>query len=355
MHTTVAVDITTKEDSWGLRIWNIVQGLRTLQETGRTRELEVWGAIGGELVNGVIDELSYECPDPKLEEQIQNGSATAEAPPEYQTSITDYLLSAATKEYGQSITDVLKSGRSRSEQAKRIYITDVKTRASPTLPIGSSLRPTVLQLHLYHHMIENLAQGNFPLDQLASRYGLDCGLSFSDSFIAQVGNLNQDLFNDVPSLSPEFPSSQDSVDILTNNNNLSALWSFMLSQFRTTFLFPTTPLNTTPTPTPQSTSDLPCPAAQPTRLSPVLKSYLEENLQWWRGERDAKGVELSEAWKCRSCDFRDDCVWIHERDQAAVRESHERRQERQTMREVAGVEQKARTDDSKIGRSKSTI
>ena len=66
VHTTVQVSTTKREDSWGLRIWNIIQGLRTLRDTGRTREFEVWGTVGGELVNGVIDELSYTCPDPAV-------------------------------------------------------------------------------------------------------------------------------------------------------------------------------------------------------------------------------------------------------------------------------------------------
>lgn len=66
VHTTVSVEVATKEDALALRIWNIIQGLCTLREFGMTRELEVWGLVDGELVNGVIDQLSYECPDPSL-------------------------------------------------------------------------------------------------------------------------------------------------------------------------------------------------------------------------------------------------------------------------------------------------
>ena len=32
-------------------------------------------------------------------------------------------------------------------------------------------------------------------------------------------------------------------------------------------------------------------------------------MQWWRGDRPAQGVEIEEAFKCRSCDFADDCEW----------------------------------------------
>lgn len=389
VHRTVPVTITKKEDSWGLRLWNIIQGLRTLRDTGRTRELEIWGSVGGELVNGIIDELSYDCPDPKLEEETVNPSPKAASVehstlPEYQTSITDYLLAAGgRKEEGQSLASAMLRDNSppqrTSSKERRIYITDVKTRAHPTLPAGASIRPTILQLHLYFHMLENLAQGNFALIQLAERYQLDVNETFSDSFIAQIGGLNQELFEMASSqedgppdliTASQIASSQDSMDVLLKHNNLGSLWDFMMSQFRQTFLLPTI-IEESPTPTPQSTSDLDPPAALPTRLSPLLtaeylaptykhiagtakksigsksfnfnpdflRSYLENNLAWWRGDRPAKGVELQEAWKCRSCDFRDDCEWIHERDAAALAEAEERKR----MRQVAGVDGKNKT------------
>lgn len=90
VHTTVPVEITTKEDAMALRIWNIIQGLRSLREFGMTRELEIWGLVDGELVNGVIDQLSYECPDPELEATAAAHYADVEASrvalPEYQMS-----------------------------------------------------------------------------------------------------------------------------------------------------------------------------------------------------------------------------------------------------------------------------
>ena len=376
VHITVPIEVTKIEDSWGLRIWNIIQGLRTLRDTGRTRELEIWGTVGGEIVNGVIDELSYECPDPKLQETLDSRNGKKKVGPElpeYQKTITEFMTSAAKAENGQSISAALSSTKEAAKPAKKqekqIYITDVKTRNSPTLPTGSSTRPTILQLHLYHHMLENIAQGNFTLVQLAERYALNTNETFSDSFIAQVGNLNQNVFDAATSQGLEdVPSSQDSIDILLQHNNLSTLWDFMISQFRLSFLLPSTgPDGSIPTSTPQSVSDLPAPAAQPTRLSPVLtaeylasnyrhapgtskkflgkksfvfnadflKNYLEDSLAWWHGERDAKGVELQEAWKCRGCDFRDDCEWLHERDRDAL----EKVLQRKALRDAAGAKE----------------
>lgn len=397
VHVTVPVKITTKEDSWGLRVWNVIQGLRTLRDTGRTRELEIWGSVGGEFVNGVLDELSYDCPDPKLEEQSLKHMANQDSgplPPEYQASIRDYLVSSETRERGQSIEEALSGSQSDASQQQRsrktkvdkyIYITDVKTRGTPTMPAGSGIRPTIIQLHLYHYMLENLVQGNFALAQIAERYNLDIHETFSDEFIAQIGGLNQQVSERASPQNHELnqnedilPSTQDSMDILLQHNNLEKLWEFMMWQFRETFILPSTFGTATasganlssqaqdiPSSTPQSVSQLPTMPSFPTRLSPLLtaryvsanertsnnepeligsksiifnpnfiKSYLYDTLAFWRGERDPKGVEVRDAWKCRICEFRDDCAWIHEQDALAVREAQERRR----MREVAGLE-----------------
>jgi exonuclease V len=354
VHIIVPVDVVTKEDSWGLRLWNIIQGLKTLQQSGRTRELEVWGTVGGELVNGVIDEISYECPDPGLEQMTAIPKQTDL--PEGQVRITDFLASAKQKEGGQSMAAALGGSRQDKEEheEKRIYITDIKTRQSKSLPSPNAMKPAILQLHLYHHMLENIAQGNLALEKLSERYNFEVDQTFSDSFIAQVGGLNEELF--------EVPSSQDSMDILLAHNTVASLWKYMTDLFGEIFLLPP-PNDEPPTPTPQTLSDLRPERAQPTRLSPILtveylsasyqhkrgeatqkhslgsksfnfnaeylKGYLEDSLTWWHGEREAKGVELQEAWKCRMCDFRNDCQWIHDRDRAALQEALERKSLRQ--------------------------
>lgn len=416
IHVTVPVEITKKEDSWGLRIWNIIQGLQTLRETGMTRELEIWGSVGGEIVNGVIDELSYECPDPGLEEAGQNapGNKHVEPPiPEYQASIRDYLVTSEHRIQGQSLPEALTlstsfgqgTRKSAQDNEKKIYITDVKTRQTPTLPTGSAILPTLVQLHLYHHMLENLAQGTFSLSQLSERYNFDINETFSDGFIAQIGGLGGEMdlkqyarlseggFNTAELEETDLPtSSEDPMDILLQHNSLASLWEYMMGQLRLTFIYPNSSTSTLhdepsssatgssipedPTiPPPSSLSQLPQPPSHPTRLSPILTArYISTNyrhlggnnntssndggeadedppqprpsilgsksilfnpsfltsslyasLGFWRGEREPQGVEINDAWKCRVCEFRDECTWVKERDEAVLKEVRERR------------------------------
>ncbi|RAK87560.1 defects in morphology protein 1 [Aspergillus costaricaensis CBS 115574] len=399
IYTTVPVDITTKEDALALRIWNIIQGLRMLREFGITRELEVWGLVDGELVTGVIDQLSYDCPDPELEATAATYYADVEASrailPEYQMSLSDYLLSPTgggrllSEVYGQDDTPAKAEGSdmdmdmnmaSSSQETDnfphqpRIYLTDVKTRGSGSVPTvkSSSFRPTLLQLQLYYHMLNRLVlSDDVTIDLLASRYNLDPNRPFTDAFINEVGGLNDQFFDAMSSqeFDPDYiptpqdaiehpqrhlPSSQsqpeshssqssseDSTTILSTHNTLTTLWTLMKSHLRLTFL-PSPPTASPSIPSEFQPRSL---DPYPTILSPILtaryisskpsadlqsprvlgsrsflfdptsmSSYVADQMHWWRGERDPRGVEVMEAWKCRICDFKDDCEWRRERE-----------------------------------------
>ena len=402
IHTTVPVEITTKEDAFALRIWNIIQGLRTLREYGTTRELEVWGLVDGELVTGVIDQLSYECPDPDLEATASTYYAdiesSREAIPEYQMSLTDYLLSPSHG--GRRLSDIAWD---QSEQTPdelptqppevfnlaRIYMTDVKTRASKSLPTvkGSAFRPTLLQLQLYYHMLNRLTTtDDVTIHTLANRYDLDPNRPFTDAFIAEVGSLNDQFFDALSSqeLDPDyFPnseemhntarhsitspdthsslptSSQDSTSLLLENNNLSTLWSLMKDQLRLTFL--PAPDSPSVAPSIPSSSQPTLLQEYPTLLSPLLTarfissdptkdadsrflgsrsflfdptaltSHLADQMEWWRGERAPRGVDVMDAWKCRSCEFNEECTWRQEKEMAFARR---KRRSRSSMASV---------------------
>jgi exonuclease V len=40
-----------------------------------------------------------------------------------------------------------------------------------------------------------------------------------------------------------------------------------------------------------------------------LNDYVASEMQWWRGERPARGVEVAEASRCGICEFADNCSW----------------------------------------------
>ncbi|KAJ5614043.1 hypothetical protein N7528_007697 [Penicillium herquei] len=399
IYTTVPVEITTKEDAWALRIWNVIQGLRMLRQYGITRELEVWGLIDGELVNGVIDQLSYECPDSELESTAakfyEDAAASRAALPEYQMSLSDFLLSSSQggrrlSDLGQ--TDSMNLGGavdpapstqefpSVAYDLPRIYMTDVKTRGSRSIPTvkSTSFRPTSLQLQLYYHMLSRLlTSDDVTIDLLAERYVLDTEKPFTDAFIMEVGGLNDEFFDALSSQEfdlddPPTPedvrrisqgsgsgssspprASQDSTSILLTHGNLSKLWSYMKEQLRYTFI-PNIPETSSIAPSIPHHTQPELLQEYPTLLSPVLtarflspaptdnlesrllgsrsflfdpnnmNSYIDEQMEWWRGQRDPNGVGIAEAWKCRICEFRDECTWRQEHEWALARRNQRR-------------------------------
>ncbi|KAL1978212.1 hypothetical protein VTN31DRAFT_1071 [Thermomyces dupontii] len=385
VHTTVPVEITTKEDGWALRIWNVIQGLRTLREFGMTRELEIWGVVEGEIVTGVIDQLSYVCPDRELEasaaEYYANARLARGALPEYQMSLTDYLLSPAAG--GKRLRDLglqepergsglERYGYNPGWDIPRIYMTDVKTRGSRSIPSvsSSSFRPTHLQLHLYYHMLNRMVTSDdVTVELLAQRYGLDPERVFTDGFIAEVGGLNEQFFDAVSSQSsdPDYSSmsvtSQDSMTILLEHNNLTRLWKLMKNQLRRTFLptsnignvAPSIPYHTqpeflqqyptvlSPVLTAKYLSAEPGETGVPEPLGSrsflfdpvVLMDYLGDQMTWWRGEREPRGVEVMDAWKCRICEFREECEWRKDKEQELATRRR-RRQSKTTATAIVG-------------------
>ncbi|KAF7517365.1 hypothetical protein PCG10_001282 [Penicillium crustosum] len=376
IYTTVPVEITTKEDAWGLRIWNVIQGLRMLRDYGVTREMEVWGVIDGEFVNGIIDQLSYECPDPELEATAAGYYAdivaSRAALPEYQMSLSDFLLSSSQggmklSDFGQ--TEAEQTGHVEQElpaavyDLRRIYLTDVKTKGNRSLPNVKStgFRPTLLQLQLYYHMLNRMiTSDDVTIDLLAARYDFDAEKPFTNAFVSEVGGLNDQYFDALSSQESEHnegPSidSQDSTRILLTHNNLSRLWGLMIQQLRLTFLPENSPDTPSVAPSIPSVSQPELLEPYSTLLSPVLTarylssaanedikrqligtrsflfdptsltSHLNDQMTWWRGERDPRGVEIMDAWKCRICEFRDECSWREEREMAYARRGGGRR------------------------------
>lgn len=304
VHTTVQVNVQTKEDAWGLRIWNVIQGLRTLRDIGQTRELEIWGTIDGLVVNGVIDELSYVCPDADLEESLQK-TATNE-PASDQLTISEFLKAAGK-------TSLENTRNKRRYQTNKVYICDVKTRSVRSLPAEVAFRPTKMQLMLYHNLLSLLATNSVDFSILTTRYDLDALKVFSDSFIEQVGSLN-DIFYDAETTSDasEEPITNWSQDMETMReyNTLSALWSLMISEFQITFPDGVASLGKILKAEYRSRDTGEVLGSKTfTMDEEQLEMYIEKGMQWWKGEREAQGVEVEEAFKCRICEFAEGCEW----------------------------------------------
>ncbi|KAH7081780.1 exonuclease V a 5' deoxyribonuclease-domain-containing protein [Paraphoma chrysanthemicola] len=302
VHATVHVQVQSKEDRFGLRIWNAISGLRCLRETGLTRELEVWGVFEGQVVNGVIDELSHKCPDAEFEEQVEHARAERDGGivplPPGQQSIAQAFARASSQADDNTWTGGLEPDR-------QVYLADVKTRSVHSVPTGASLRPTWMQLMIYRKLLESLSLNTVDAETVFARYDVRPLQTFTSTFLDEIGGIGPN-------------------DEVANYPNLMSLWSLLIAELQA--------------------------ALPPTSLSPILRAefryaktgdvigseltvhdtdkidtYIAEEMAWWKGSREAKGVELEEAFKCHLCDFADDCTWRKTKVEEAIEKSRLRR------------------------------
>jgi exonuclease V len=296
VYKTIAIDAATTEDVWGLRLWNVIQGLRTLRETGMTRELEVWGIVDGLLVRGIIDEISFICPDEELEAESLSSGCTSEEP--------------ATRQ--ARLSGIYPEGRKARVPPRKVYLTDVKTRVARNLPSGASFRPTLFQLMLYHRFFSNLASNNFDADILFKHYQVDVSVGLSDSFISQVAAL--DGYNRNIARSgmggTESDKSQGLLELLLGSNSVQGLWKLMVREFQLTIPAGRQGVGRVLKAEYRSQTDGSI-LGQKTFLhqDQLLDQYLMDEMMWWRGEREGRGVVIEEAYKCQSCEFAGNCTW----------------------------------------------
>ncbi|EFE36255.1 uncharacterized protein ARB_05194 [Trichophyton benhamiae CBS 112371] len=298
VHTSVPVTVLSKEDAWALRIWNVIYALRTLRDTGITREMEVWGMLDGEIVTGVIDCLSRDRP-------TTHADLHPLPAPYSGVRSTKRLHNTragwAFEHIGQNIIPLCEEGG--------IYITEVKTRdaarTGTRLPAldSPSFRPARIQLQLYYHFLTRMVESeDVSVFDIAERYGLKPHAPLSDAFLAQVGSINDDYFeNEACSWSQSRPDEGgdgdassigdrlDSLTVLLNHNSLSNLWDLLKENLRLTFLRPSTSASTS-TSTSTAAGD-----NQVTLLSPILTvSYMAQDRPTADTEREPENTESKE-------------------------------------------------------------
>jgi exonuclease V len=298
--TTVKVEVQSVEDGWGLRIWNTIQGLQSLKETGHTRELEVWGVVHGQVVNGVIDDLSFASTVNTAQKIIKTPDI-----PSSQTTLPTYF---DVPESSQTSA----ADRAEGYATRKLYICDVKTRATTRLPNKIAFRPTQYQLMIYHHLLSALAGNKTDLDVIASRHNLDIHAPLSDSILAGLGSLRS-----TPSTlaSPAYKgddssASTDSMDILLSLNSIASLWALMIQELQTLLpLGPASIGDVLKTEYRHRTNGEIIGVKTFVMDEEKLQTYLSRNMEWWQGRRQALGVSVEEAFKCHSCDFAEKCQW----------------------------------------------
>jgi exonuclease V len=399
VHETVRVEVATREDAMGVRLWNMVHGLRMLAETGLAREVQVWGTVQGHLVSGVIDGLSWEDPEggeaaggageeeAMAAEAVVGGEEPAVERPRRRRGRPSKKQKEAEAEWerarlaarqGTLDTYVLAA---KKAPRRVVYLTDVKTRGSMTIPPPSAIIPARVQLNLYRQFINDMLADKLSFLKVVRRYGADPDEPFTDAFLAQMAGLDEDaLKTDGRGSSGEEREEEVAVKGESPVKEASPVGDVSEAapvKHESPAASPSTPQNDDASDSDSSSSYVPPPSPQqPSVLRyrtlraiiPLIKEslaaafpqgaasvsprlcveyrhrgdgeivkrvvfdadarelgdYVANDMAWWTGERAPHGVSLEDTFKCRSCDFADECEWRQRLDLERLHAARER-------------------------------
>ncbi|RUS14459.1 exonuclease V [Endogone sp. FLAS-F59071] len=276
VHDIVKVETTAKEDVWGLRLFNCLQGLKEMLRGGKTRELAVFG--------------------------FTHDTA--------RSSISSFPSKDRYVIYG--IIDEIERHDDPSNNISW-HLSDTKTRARPQMPKSSKTEASKFQLMLYKHLFDALTRGPsaFDADAFFNALHLDPDVPFSDAFLAQTcTNDNSSpmnlriLLQDTLVFFALFPSLSPSLTLSYRSQQTLALLGEIVFEYD----------------------------------EQAILSHLQKALGYWGGDRMSevvRGVEMDEAFKCGICEFADVCEWRRKKCEELVKGGGETKKE--TIRDLKDV------------------
>ncbi|KAG1825665.1 exonuclease V a 5' deoxyribonuclease-domain-containing protein [Suillus subaureus] len=215
----VFVRTSNNEERWALRLFNLTAGLEQLMFEGLTRELPVFGITHGQVVFGIIDEVTRRVPSEvnKLHNPIKRSLVSSESSPvkkkqrrspsPSQNDIPVVCPNRSTPEETcaadqptteEEIRDNSMAGSSipwpvhPEPMFYDLTLVDYKTRRVPSLPPDEDTVSSQMQLMLYHRLLSPLlSPGTFDFDALWAKQSVNPHRSFTREFVEDIGLLTR--------------------------------------------------------------------------------------------------------------------------------------------------------------------
>lgn len=172
-----------------------------------------------------------------------------------------------------------------------LELRELKTRAQPTFPSAAQRKSHHLQVSVYKLLFEALVKGQLKKDTIVQHLQLQTERSFGSEvmlhakkmglFVNTFGELLDLIFLNLMYI--EIPT----IDVL----KIEYCYQADASVIGTEVV-----------------------RFEEKQVVKELKHYCS----FWKGQREAQGVDIEEAWKCRSCDFADICQWREKKAEEAV-------------------------------------
>ena len=260
VHEKVQVVTKTAEDRWAVNLIDTYSQLVTVASGSLEREITVFGDLfdQGILVKGIIDQVQY-C-----------------------------------------------------KQSGELTVLDYKTRKTNTLPSAAQKQGHALQLMLYKCMLDGLTCGITKMNLLADHLKLNFSRELTDgvlSYIVRCGLLS--LFTE----SSVAMETGDTVSEATVVSGVKVTLGELAGKISRLIVGLDLPLVSS-----MMVQYMYQETHQEIGMEVVeydeawTRRMFKNSLEFWLGEREAKGVDLEELWKCDSCQFKDVCIWKRQKE-----------------------------------------
>ncbi|KAG1757843.1 exonuclease V a 5' deoxyribonuclease-domain-containing protein [Suillus lakei] len=216
----ILVRTLTNEERWALRLFNLTAGLEQLISDGLTRELPVFGITHGQVVFGVIDEVTRRFPSEVNEphNSVKHSPISSEPSPvkkkqrrlssspqnDIPLVCPNQSIPEETRATDQPPTEeevhansVAGSSIPRPVNPEVTFydltIVDYKTRRVSSLPPDEDTVSSQMQLMLYHRLLSPLlSPETFDFNALWAKQRVNPHQSFSRQFVEDIGLLTRD-------------------------------------------------------------------------------------------------------------------------------------------------------------------
>ncbi|XP_067864426.1 exonuclease V isoform X1 [Heptranchias perlo] len=227
VHDIVPINVKSREDSWAVKLLNLLSMIQFLQTGERVRELPVFGELEGIFLVGVIDELCY---------------------------------------------------NSKGE----LELRELKTRGQQTFPGAAQRKSHHLQVIVYKLLFEAMIKGQLNKDTITHHLHLRTEQTFGSEVMVQAQKVGFTI-----------NTFGDLLDLMLLNLTYSEIPTIDIMKIEYCYQADASVIGT----------EVVC--FEEEKVKRELKYYCS----FWKGQREALGVDIEEAWKCRSCDFADICEW----------------------------------------------
>ncbi|KAG9265188.1 exonuclease V [Astyanax mexicanus] len=234
VHSVIPIDTKTREDSFGIRILNVLHMIPILEAGQCVREFPVFGVLEGVNIMGVIDELSY-------------------------------------------------------NQKGELVLNELKTRRHDSLPGDAQALGHSFQVGLYKLLFDGLIRGEVRREHIVNNFTLRPSQVLGSEVQAHALRIGINVVT--------FGELVDTFLMVLSCTEVPCI-DLLQMEYRH-----------------QDSNSL-----IGTRVVPFdeaqLRSDLRGYLAYWTGQREPRGVDIEDAWKCTMCPYSEICDWRKNSSQA---------------------------------------